>query len=227
MTTYRAELLRSLGRGTFWFLGACLGLFVFGMLHAKPQHHMPLYGFRQASILVATLVMGRAVTIAAGDFSSGTIRPWLISTPRRGAVHLGKLAASLTITVGFCVIAGGLGFVTSAALGTVPTIADISSVAGDLLLASAAFTVFGHGVGVLIRNVPVALTVTLGWILAGEHLLAGNSSSPWLPGLVAQKITQGKVAGSQYAGALTHIFVPFLVIEAAALVLFARRDVNN
>lgn len=227
MTTYRAELLRSLGRGTLWFLAACLGLFMFGMLNAKPQHHLPLYGFRQASILVATLVMGRAATVAAGDFSSGTIRPWLISTPRRGAVHLGKLAASVTITVVFCVVSGVVGLVMSAALGTVPTITDVSSVTGELLLASAAFTIFGHGVGVLIRNIPVALTVTLGWILAAEHLLAGNSSTPWLPGLVAQKITKGECAGSQYPGVLMHVFVPFLVIEAVALVFFRRRDVNN
>jgi hypothetical protein len=34
-----------------------------------------------------------------GDFGSGTIRPWLISTPRRGAVRLGKLAASLPFLV--------------------------------------------------------------------------------------------------------------------------------
>ena len=61
MTTYRAELLRSLSRGTGSFLGLCLGLFVFGMLHAKPQHHVPLYGFQQASIIVATLIMGRTL----------------------------------------------------------------------------------------------------------------------------------------------------------------------
>jgi len=227
MTTYRAELLRSLGRGTGWFLGLCLGLFVFGMLNAKPQHHVPLHGFRQASIIVATLIMGRAATVAAGDFSNGTIRPWLISTPRRSTVCLGKLAATLTITVVFSAVAGVVGFVTSAALGTVPTITDTASVAGEFLLAGTAFTLFGHGVGVLIRNIPVALTVTLGWVLAAEHLLASDSASPWLPGLAAQKITLGKYIGSQYAGALAHVFVPFLIIEAVALVFFLRRDVNN
>jgi hypothetical protein len=227
MTTYRAELLRSLGRGTGWFLGLCLALFVFGMVNAKPQHHLPLHGFRQASIIVATLLMGRAATVAAGDFTSGTIRPWLISTPRRGSVCLGKLAASVTITIAFSAAAALVGFATSAALGTVPAFTDTVSVAGGFLLAGVAFTVFGHGVGVLIRNIPVALCVTLGWVLAAEHLLANDSASPWLPGLVAQKITLGQYTGSQYAGALAHVFVPYLVIEAAALVFFLRRDVNN
>lgn len=226
MTTYRAELLRARTRGTYWFLGLCLALFLFGMVNAKPQHHVPLYGFRQASILVATLLMGRAVTVAAGDFSGGTIRPWLISSPRRGAVCLGKLAACLTIAAAFCAAAGATGFAMSAALGTVPTFADAASVAGELLLACLGFTVFGHGVGILIRNVPVALAVALGWILAAEHLLDSGDTSSWLPGLVAQKITKGAIAGGDYAAALAHVFVPFIAIEAAAMVFFLRRDVN-
>lgn len=226
MTTYRAELIRARARGTYWFLGLCLGLFLFGMVNAKPQHHVPLYGFRQASILAATLIMGRAVTVAAGDFGSGTIRPWLISAPRRGAVCLGKLAASLTIAAAFCVVAGVVGFAMSSALGTVPTFADVASVAGELLLACLGFTVFGHGIAILIRNVPVALAVTLGWILAAEHLLDTGNAASWLPGLVAQKIVQGKIAGSDYAAALAHVFIPFTVIEAVAVVFFLRRDVN-
>jgi ABC-type transport system involved in multi-copper enzyme maturation permease subunit len=227
MITYRAELLRSLSRATYWFLGMCLGLIVFGMVNAKPQHHLPLNGFRQAAIIVATLIMGRAATLAAGDFSSGTIRPWLISSPRRGSVCLGKLAASVTVAVVFSIAAGLVGFAASAALGTVPSLSEVASLAGQLLLACVAFTIFGHGIGVLIRNIPVALCVTLGWVLAGEHLLASDNGSRWLPGLVAQKITLGKFTGGEYAGALAHVFIPFLLVEALALVLFLRRDVNN
>ena len=49
---------------------------------------------------------------------------------------------------------------------------------------------------------------------------------PVATGLAAQKITLGTYIGSQY-GALAHVFVPFLIIEAVALVFFLRRDVNN
>jgi hypothetical protein len=227
MTTYRAELLRSRMRGTYWFLGLCLTLFVFGMVNAKPQHHVPLYGFRQASILAATLIMGRAVTVAAGDFSSGAIRPWLISSPRRGVVSLGKLAASLTVAAAFGVAAGAVGFAMSAALGTTPTFADVGSVAGELLLACLGFTVFGHAIALLVRNVPVALAVSLGWILAAEHLLDSGAVGAWLPGLVSQKITKGEIAGSDYAAALAHVFIPFIAIEVVAVVFFRRRDVNS
>lgn len=227
LTTYRAELLRSRTRGTYWFLGLCLALPVFGMVNAKPQHHVPLYGFRQASILVATLLMGRAVTIAAGDFSSGTIRPWLISSPRRGAVCLGKLGASLTVAAAFCVVTGVVGFAMSAALGTVPTFADVASVSGELLIACVGFTVFGHGIAMLIRNVPVALAVSLGWILAAEHLLDSGNASSWLPGLVTQRITKGEIAGSDYGAALAHVLIPFIAVEAVAAIFFLRRDVNS
>jgi hypothetical protein len=85
MTTYRAELIRARARGTHRFPGLRLGRFLFGVVDAKPRHHVQLYGFRQDSILVATLIMGRAVTVAPGDSSSGAIRPRLSSAARRGA----------------------------------------------------------------------------------------------------------------------------------------------
>jgi hypothetical protein len=109
----------------------------------------------------------------------------------------------------------------------VPSLSEVGAVAGQLLLACVAFTIFGHGVGVLVRNVPVALCITLGWILAAEHLLTDDNSNRWLPGLVAQKITQGKYSGGEYVGALAHVYVPFLIIEAVAVFFFLRRDVNN
>lgn len=227
MKTYRAELLRSLNRATCWFLALCLGLMVFAMLNAKPQHHVPLWGFQQAGITVASLIMGRAAVVAAGDFSTGTIRAWLISNPRRGAVCLGKLAASITVAIAFSVIAGVVGFVMSAALGTAPKISDSASTTGEFLLASVGLTIFGHAVGVLARNIPIALTITLGWILPGEHLLASDDRSHWMPGIVAQQITLGRFSGSEYAGALAHVFIPFLIIEAVALVFFLRHDVNS
>ncbi|AUY52503.1 hypothetical protein [Streptomyces sp. CB01881] len=227
MRTYRAELLRSLNRATGWFLALWLGLIMFAMLNAKPQQHEPLWGFQQAGIIVATLIMGRAATVAAGDFSTGTIRPWLISSPRRGGVCLGKLGASVTVAIAFSAIAGVFGFLMSSVLGTVPQVSEFAASARDLVVACVALTVFGHGVGVLTRNIPIALTITLGWILPAEHLFASNNQSDWLPGLVAQQITLGKYTGGEYAGALVHAFLPFLIIEAVALVFFLRHDVNS
>jgi hypothetical protein len=114
----------------------------------------------------------------------------------------------------------------SSALGTVPTFADVASVAGELLLACPGFTVFGHGIAILIHKVPIAPAVALGWILAAEHLLDTRDAASWPSGLVAQRIVQGKFTGGDYANALAHVFIPFIVTEATATVYFPRRDVN-
>lgn len=47
---------------------------------------------------------------------------------------------------------------------------------GELALASAVLSVFGHAVGVLARSVPVALTVAIAWILPAEKVLQGRSA---------------------------------------------------
>ncbi len=230
MKNYRAELLRSGNRGTLWFLVLCLALTVFSMLNAKPQHHDPLWGFQQAGIFVGTLLMGRAATVTANDFSSGTIRSWLISSPSRGGVALGKLAASVTVALGFSLVAGVVGYAFSCVLGTVPTLSQTASVTGELAVGSVALTLFGSAVGLITRSVPVALTLVLAWILAGENVLNGRlaHADQWLPGLVAHEITLGKlVAGSTYPSAIAHAVIPFLLLEVVAVVHFLRRDVNS
>lgn len=230
MRTYLAELLRSTSRGTYGFLAVCLALMVFGIANAGPQHESPLWGYRQAAIVTATLLMGRAATVAASDFSGGTIRPWLISAPSRIGVGLGKLAASVSIAVGFASLSGLVAYTVSGAFGPVPAFADLLSATGELMAACAILTVFGHAVGLLTRNVPAALTLCLGWVLAAEHVLEGRfaHSTQWLPGLATQQITLDKLAaGGGFLAAFAHALIPFAVIEALALVLFVRRDVRS
>jgi energy-coupling factor transporter ATP-binding protein EcfA2 len=122
---------------------------------------------------------------------------------------------------------GSVTVVAGAKERAVPKISDSASTTGEFLLASVGLTVFGHAVGVLARNIPIALTVTLGWILPAEHLIATDNHSGWLPGIVAQQITLGKYSGGEYFGAIAHVFIPFIIIEAVALVFFLRHDVNN
>ena len=230
MRTYRAELLRSVNRATGAFLLLCIALTVFSMVNAGPQHNTPLWGFRQAAIFVATLLMGRAATVTAGDFSTGTIRSWLISAPSRGPVLLGKLAATMFVALGFALVAGLSAYAVSSALGTVPAVTEVATATAQLGFACATLTLFGHSIGVLARSVPVALTVTLAWILPVEAVLDGrfHNSEQWLPGLVAHQITLGQLApGSTTPTALTHAMLPFLVLEIAALAQFIRSDINS
>lgn len=230
MRTYRAELLRSASRATASLLLLCLCLACFSMFNAGPQHEAPLWGFRQAAIFVATLLMGRAAAVTAGDFSGGTIRPWILSTRSRGPVLLGKLAASLTVAVGTAIVMGLSAYLVSGVLGPVPTIAAMTAATTQLAVACAALSVFGHAVAVMTRSVPVALTVTLGWILPVEAVLRGRSPQldSWLPGSVLHDLTLGHLApGSPTAEAVFHAVLPLVLLDVAALVLFLRRDINN
>jgi hypothetical protein len=229
MRTYRAELLRSANRATLALLLCCLTLAVFAMSNAGPQHQPPLWGFRQAAIIIATLLMGRAATVAAGDFSTATIRPWLISTPSRGPVFIGKLAASVSIALAVAVVAGTAAYAVSGVLGQVPSLRDMAVATAQLAVACAALSVFGHAVGNATRSVPVALTVALGWILPAEAVLQGRSAllDTWLPGTILHGLTLGDVpAGSTPLSAVAHACLPFAVLDAVALFLFLRRDVN-
>ena len=96
MRTYRAELLRMCNRAHLLLMLFGLALLGFLMFNYKPQHQTPLGGFQQAGMVVASIFMCRAAVVAGGDFSGGTIRPWLIARPRRSEVFLGKLAALLS-----------------------------------------------------------------------------------------------------------------------------------
>lgn len=230
MNSYRAELLRSSNRATLALLMLCLALGTFSMINAGPQHQTPLWGFQQAAIFLATLLMGRAATVAANDFSNGTIRAWLISTPARTPTFLGKLTASITVALGVCAVAGSAAYVAGWVLGHPPALTALAVATGQLAVAATALTIFGHAVGVLTRSVPVALTATLAWILPAEAVLAGRSPQldRWLPGITLHEITLGHLAaGTTPASALTHATIPFLVLDAVALILFLRRDITS
>lgn len=90
-------------------------------------------------------------------------------------------------------------------------------------------TLLGHAAGVVTRSVPIALTVTLGWLLVAENLLNGplKQADRWLPGLIANEMTQGQLpADLTWPVALTHAVLPFLVLDVVAMVSFAHRDVT-
>ncbi|MCW2917431.1 MAG: hypothetical protein JWN52_5499 [Actinomycetia bacterium] len=230
MRSFRAELLRSINRSTAAFALLCVGFTLFSMANAGPQHHTPLWGFQQVGIFTATLLMGRAAVVSASDFSAGTIRPWLISQPSRRSVFTGKLAGSVAIAVAVSVLVGLISFALSGVFGSVPSIGDMAVATGQLAFACTALSFFGHAVGVLTRSVPVALTITLVWILPGEKVMQGHSAEldRWLPGGVLQEITLGKLAqGSTPLGAALHSALPFVLLDLLALGLFFRRDVNS
>jgi ABC-type transport system involved in multi-copper enzyme maturation permease subunit len=168
--------------------------------------------------------------VAANDFSTGTIRPWLISRPTRSGVFAGKLVASMVIALILAVVIGAVSYAATGLFGTVPTMRDMGAAFGEFALACVALSVFGHAIGVLTRSVPAALAITIGWILPVEKVLQGRSRvlDQWLPGNLLQDITVGQLGhGQTPAGAVLHAVVPFLLLAAIAMFFFLRRDINN
>lgn len=230
MRSLHAELRRAISRSSGAFVLLCLALAVFSMSNAGPQHEPPLWGLRQAAIIVATLLMGRAAVVSAADFSTGTIRAWLISTPRRPPVFLGKLAATVGVSAAVAIAIGAIAYAISGLFGTVPTLDAAATATAQLLLACVLLAVFGHAVGTLTRSIPVALTITLAWILPAEAVLSGRSPTldTWLPGLLLRDITLGHpAAGTTPTGGALHAALPLVVLDAVALLVFCRRDVSE
>lgn len=228
LITARAELLRTLTRGHLALLAMLVALAAFSMANAGPQGNAPIQGFRDVSIFLATFLMGRAAT-AASDYRTGTLRPWLISRPHRGQLFAGKLAASVTVAVVAAAVLVILAWPLTALFGHPAAASAVVGSAGSFLLARIALTLFGHAVGLITRSVPAALTITLGWILPAEAVLSGSLDRPdrWLPGLLLRGVTDGVTpAGLTTAGVVAHALLPFVALEALALLTFFKRDVT-
>lgn len=225
----RAELLRTLTRGNAALLAVMAALVAFAMARAGPQGNLPIQGFRDVSIFLATFLMGRAATAAASDYRTGTLRPWLISRPQRSQVYVGKLTASLAVAVVAALILLTLTWPLTALFGHPASASTMAVGAGQFLLACVALTVFGHAIGMVTRSVPAALTITLGWILPAEAVLSGSLDHPdqWLPGLLLRSVTDGVTPiGLSAAAVVAHALFPFVVLEALAMITFLRRDLT-
>lgn len=229
MRSFRGELIRSFNRGNVALVAGLIILIGFAMANAVPQGNAPIQGFWDVSIFLAVFLMGRAATTVARDCSSGSLRPWLISDPRRFSVFAGKLGASVAITVITAVALLAVAWILTAAFGRLADLSTILTTGGEFLLACIALTFFGHAAGLVTRSVPVALTVTLGWILPAEAVVAGSIVHPdhWLPGLLLRSVTAGVIPpGLTTATVIAHALLPFLALEVIAVVTFLRRDIT-
>lgn len=121
------------------------------------------------------LVLG--VTGMTGEYRYQTITPTFLATPRRHRVVLGKAGASLAVGVGYGVVA----FVVALVLGGVVIALrgyDLGLGTPGLwravplaMLAVGLWTLFGLGIGTLIRNQIAAILVAVGTAFIIEPLV--------------------------------------------------------
>lgn len=169
------------------------------------------------------------------EIRSGTIRPTLLVTPRRGLVIAAKgvtvLAAGFVVGVIATGAAAGVGSAGLAGRGLL-----IGLGGGDyaqLILgggaAAAMWALIGLGAGAVIRSQVPAIVALCAWLLFVEGLIAGDlpSVSRFFPAALARAL-----AGSQASGTLRTPAVAALVLALYAAVAVAagrtamtRRDV--
>jgi ABC-2 type transport system permease protein len=171
-----------------------------------------------------------------GEIRSGTIRPTLLVTPRRGLVIAAKavtvLAAGFVVGVISTGAAAGVGGAALASRGL--TIGLGSGDYAQLILGGGAgaalWALIGLGVGAVVRAQVPAIVALFAWLLFVEGLTAGDlpSVNRFFPGALARAL-----AGSQRSGTLHTPAVAALVLTLYAALAVAvgrtattRRDIG-
>jgi ABC-type transport system involved in multi-copper enzyme maturation permease subunit len=165
-----------------------------------------------------------------GEIRSGTIRPTLLVTPRRGLVIAAKavtvLAAGFVAGVISTGAAAGVGGAALASRGL-----TVQLGAGDyaqLILgggaAAAMWALIGLGAGAVVRAQVPAIVALFAWLLFVENLFADlPSAHRFVPGALAQAL-----AGQQRSGILhTPAVAALLLALYAALAVAAGRTATT
>jgi ABC-2 type transport system permease protein len=180
------------------------------------------------------LVIG--ILIMAGEFRHNTATSTFLISPDRKRVVGAKLTAASLVGVGVTLAASVLTLAIA-----LPWLAakhiDISLLSGDLALpllgalaATALYPLVGVGVGALLRNQTVAVTIALVWVLIVEGVLVGFAPAVgrWLPGGAGSALTGVATAKGGLLpmwGAALLLAGYGLVFAAAGTRLITRRDI--
>jgi ABC-2 type transport system permease protein len=195
--------------------------------------------FQYAAAFMGTLMFVLFTGLFAAEHSRGTYRTMLLRQPGRTPLLAGKLAALLTYAGGLLAllevvmwVAGqvesGIGDVSTAKWTTAGA---IPAALGDYLTVLAwvtGYAVYALALGILIRSVPIALAVGIGWAGPIEHIVSDSwtAAHDWFPGLLLEEIGQGGTGQVTLARALATTAAYVAVAGALTVVAFRRRDVT-
>ena len=196
-------------------------------------------GFRNVIAAASSggvLVLLIGIVLMAGEFRFNTVTSTFLITPERKRVVGAKLAASSLVGLGIGVasslltIAIALPWLASKHVDLASHSSDIAIVLLGGIAATAISGIVGVGIGALVSNQTLAVTVTLIWSLLIEGMVVNLAPGlgRWLPGGAA-----GAMSGSAtysnllpvWAAAL--LFAGYGVASAAAGSRFVlRRDIT-
>jgi ABC-2 type transport system permease protein len=185
----------------------------------------------------ASMVLVFGILCMAGEFRHGPATATFLVSPDRRRVVSAKLAAAsvvgLALAAASAVLTLAVGLPWLSAEGAQVDVfgPDVGPVLLGAAVATVLYALIGVGVGVLLPNQTVALTVALTWVLLVEGLLVGLAPAVgrWLPGGAASALTSTATpnGGLLPAWAAALVLTGYgLAFAAAGSRLIARRDVT-
>jgi ABC-2 type transport system permease protein len=168
------------------------------------------------------------------EIRSGTIRPTLLVTPRRGRVLAAKAVSAFVAGFGIGAIATG----TAAGVGSIALAGrgiTVQVSAGDYLLlilgggaGAALWAIIGLGVGAAVRAQVPTIVALFAWLLFVENLFGDlPSAHRFVPGSLAQALAGQQRDGTLHtptlAAALLALYTAVAVLVGRMLTI--RRDV--
>lgn len=191
-----------------------------------------IVGLVTGTSVVTALLLGviGAVSIS-GEFGHGTIRPTFAATPARSRVMIAKAIVTVTVAVlvELVVLVVCLG-ASLAIAGSRGLSVDIGDQPGNwpaitgLVVFTAVVSLLGFGLGLLVRNTPVAISILILWPLVVENIVGGildvagvDRPYRFLPYISGVHMTAtepdpellGRVAGGLYFAAATLLVALF------------------
>jgi ABC-type transport system involved in multi-copper enzyme maturation permease subunit len=243
----RSELLKLRTTRTFWisavaalaFVPVSIALAMAKVGNPGAESLDSVEGFRNVIAAASSggvLVLLIGIVVMAGEFRFNTITSTFLSTPDRKRVVGAKLAAASLVGTGIAVVSSlltlgiALPWLASRHVDIASHTTDIAIVLLGGIAATAVAGLVGVGVGSLVTNQTLAVTVTLIWSLLIEGMLVNFAPGfgRWLPGGAAGVLSGAATYSNLLpVWAASLVFAGYGITFAAAGTRFVlRRDIT-
>ncbi len=208
-------------------------------LQVLAQPNGLIHGLSRAVVLLGIVAFGIAAAQISSEYSLGTLRQLLVRQPRRMVLLAGKYLGVLTFlasaVVFAAVVTGGVA-VVMAHIRHVPVgawfsstgIGDLTKALGQLVLSVIGFATLGMAVGLFLRSSVLAVIVGFAYLVPVENVITRilPATGRWLPGQLLVAVGQGGNSSTSMGRALIISALYLIVLSAACVATFKRRDVT-
>ena len=196
-----------------------------------------------SAILAGLLMSVIGVLAISSEFGHGTIRPTLVATPSRPKVFVAKAIVLTVLAFVSGLVIGIVGYLVGFVLLSARGAEGLSLFDSDgtvtilligLPILFVLLTLFGYGLGLLIRNSPAAVTLAILWpilieTIIGTALAIGGVDEPgkFLPYQSALALVSSSSEGFSYGRVGGGLFfgIVVAVLVGAAIAINNKRDV--